>query len=82
MESPRGTVTDRSEGAAQPRRPRQSWSEKRAARFQRRVELWEERRANPSPRKLHRAIITIIMMAMMLMLLVLLVTSPSPMPTH
>lgn len=35
---------------------------KRAARYQKRIETWEHRLANPSPRKLHRAVITILMM--------------------
>lgn len=42
---------------------------KRAARFQKRVELWEARRAAPQPRKLHRAIITIAMMGACIWLL-------------
>lgn len=41
----------------------------RAARFQKRVELWEERRANPSPRKFHRAAATILMMGACIWLL-------------
>jgi hypothetical protein len=35
----------------------------RMARFQRRVELWERRRATPHPPKLHRAVVTLLMMA-------------------
>jgi ferric-dicitrate binding protein FerR (iron transport regulator) len=35
----------------------------RMARFQRRVELWELRRATPHPRRLHRALVTLLMMA-------------------
>ena len=43
---------------------------KRMHRFQRRVELWEARRANPNqPRKIHRAAITIFMMGAMLWLI-------------
>lgn len=49
----------------------------KAIRFQRRVELWEERRRGPQPRKLHRAIITLAMMAACIGLLVFLNTSPS-----
>ena len=44
----------------------------RAIRFQRRVELWETRQATPHPPKVHRAIITLLMMAAMLWLLWLL----------
>lgn len=45
---------------------------KKAIRFQRRVETWEERMQGPQPRKLHRAIITLLMLAMCLFLLYLL----------
>ncbi|MCW2928767.1 MAG: hypothetical protein JWM86_2735 [Thermoleophilia bacterium] len=48
----------------------------KAARFQRRVELWEARRATPHPPKLHRAIITLGMMAACLGLLWLLLGTP------
>lgn len=44
----------------------------RMARFQQRVEKWEMRRATPHPPKLHRAIITLLMMAACLALLALL----------
>jgi hypothetical protein len=64
-----------------PYRPeRRSWSERREARFQQRVEMWEERLQKPAPRKLHRTIILLIMMALMLALLSLLLTAPSPAP--
>jgi hypothetical protein len=48
---------------------------KRTIRFHRRIELWEERRSGPQPRKLHRAVLTIMMMALALALLVLLLRS-------
>jgi len=48
----------------------------RAARFQRRVELWEVRRATPHPPKLHRAVITLLMMAACLGLLYLMLSGP------
>lgn len=49
----------------------------RMARFQRRVETWELRRATPHPPKLHRAIITLLMMGACLWLLWLLLTGPT-----
>lgn len=48
----------------------------RAARFQRRVETWEARRAQPAPARPHRAIITLLMMGACLWLLWLLVVQP------
>ena len=45
---------------------------KRDIRFQRRVETWEGRLSGPQPRKLHRAIITILMMLACLFVLYLL----------
>jgi hypothetical protein len=48
----------------------------RAARFQKRVETWEARRATPHPPKIHRAIITLLMMAACLWLLWLLLSGP------
>lgn len=48
----------------------------KAARFQRRVELWEARRATPHPPKVHRAIITLLMMAACLGVLYLLLAGP------
>jgi hypothetical protein len=41
----------------------------KAARFQKRVELWEARRAQPSPRKLHRTIVQLLLMALTLWVL-------------
>ena len=58
-----------------------SWSERREARFQRRVEMWEERRLHPAPKKLHRTIILVVMMAMLIAILLLLNTAPSPTPS-
>jgi len=56
---------------------RPSYADRKAARFQRRVELWEKRlQSPPPPRFLHRALITITMMVGMIALLGLLVTSP------
>lgn len=49
---------------------------KRMARFQKRVELWEARRATPHPRKVHRAVITLLMMAASLWVLWLLLAGP------
>ena len=49
---------------------------KRAIRFQRRVETWEARLQGPQPRKLHRAIITIVMMFLCLVVLYLVVMGP------
>lgn len=48
----------------------------RMARFQKRVELWEHRRATPAPRKLHRAVITLLMMVACLGVLWLLLSGP------
>ena len=48
----------------------------KAARFQKRVELWEARRATPHPAKLHRAVITLVMMAACLGVLYLLLSGP------
>lgn len=48
----------------------------RMARFQKRVETWERRRAAPAPRKPHRAVITLLMMAACLWVLWLLLTGP------
>ncbi len=48
----------------------------RAARFQKRVELWELRRSTPHPPKRHRAVITLLMMAACLWVLYLLLTGP------
>lgn len=48
----------------------------RAIRFQRRVETWEGRLQGPQPRKLHRAIITIVMMLLCLFVLYLVVSGP------
>jgi hypothetical protein len=50
----------------------------KAARFQKRVELWEHRRATPHPRKLHRAVITLLMMAACLWMLWLLLGGGTP----
>ncbi len=44
----------------------------RMARFQKRIETWEQRRSGPQPRKLHRAVITLAMMAACLWVLWLL----------
>jgi len=44
----------------------------KAARFQRRIETWEARRATPHPPKLHRAVVTLLMMAATLGMLWLL----------
>lgn len=49
----------------------------RAARFQKRVETWEARRATPHPPKVHRAVITLLLMAATLWVLWLLLTGPS-----
>jgi uncharacterized membrane protein YbaN (DUF454 family) len=49
----------------------------RAARFQKRVETWEMRRATPHPPKIHRAIISLLMMAACLWLLWLLLSGPT-----
>lgn len=49
----------------------------RAARFQRRVETWEARRATPHPRKLHRAVVMLLLMAAALWVLWLLLVGPS-----
>ena len=48
----------------------------RAIRFQRRVETWETRLQGPQPRKLHRAVITVVMMLLCLVVLYLVVTGP------
>ena len=45
---------------------------KREIRFQRRVETWEQRLQGPQPRKLHRAIISILMMLACLFVLYLI----------
>lgn len=52
----------------------------KAERWQRRVDKWEARRAGPPPpRRLHRAVITAVMMVGMLAILyLLLVGPPSP----
>ncbi|MCB0880164.1 MAG: hypothetical protein KDC46_14420 [Thermoleophilia bacterium] len=50
----------------------------RMARFQKRVETWEHRRANPAPAKLHRAVITLLMMAACLWVLWLLLGGGAP----
>jgi hypothetical protein len=50
---------------------------KRAARFQKRIELWEHRRATPHPPKIHRAAITLLMMAGCLWMLWLLLGNGS-----
>lgn len=56
-----------------PRRERMSYADRKRARFQQRVDKWEERlEGPPPPRHLHRAIITILMMISMLGLLWLL----------
>lgn len=44
----------------------------RAIRFHRRIELWEERRATYTPPKLHRVVISVLMMVACIGLLVLL----------
>jgi len=49
---------------------------KRAIRFQRRVEVWEERRAAPQPVKPHRVVISVLLMVAMLWVLYLLITGP------
>lgn len=49
----------------------------RTIRFQRRVETWEARRQGPQPRKLHRAVITLLMMAACLFVLFLIVQGPT-----
>lgn len=49
---------------------------RRMARFQKRVETWERRRAVPAPRKPHRAVITLLMMAACLWVLWLLLSGP------
>jgi hypothetical protein len=48
----------------------------RAARFQKRVELWEARRAAPQPRKLHRTLVQLVLMAATLWVLWLLLHAP------
>lgn len=48
----------------------------KAARFQKKVELWEARRATPAPRRLHRAVITLLMMLATLWVLWLLLGTP------
>lgn len=48
----------------------------KAARYQKRIELWEHRRATPHPPKLHRAVITLLMMAACLGVLYLLLVGP------
>jgi hypothetical protein len=61
---------------------KQSYAERKQARFAQRVEKWEARRAGPPPPlRLHRAIITILMMfAMLVLLYVLLFTHGPSMP--
>lgn len=48
----------------------------KAARYQKRIELWEHRRSTPHPAKLHRAVITLLMMAACLGVLYLLLSGP------
>ena len=56
--------------------PRERRELRRAARFQKRVEVWEQRRSEPAPRKLHRTVITLLMMAACLWVLYLLLSGP------
>ncbi|MCW2920278.1 MAG: hypothetical protein JWL76_152 [Thermoleophilia bacterium] len=51
---------------------------RKAARFQKRVELWEVRRSTPHPPKIHRAVVTLLMMAACLGVLYLLLAGPPP----
>jgi len=56
-----------------------TYAERKQARFQLRVEKWEDRLTGPPPpRYLHRAIITIVMMLAMLALLWLLLFTGPP----
>lgn len=50
---------------------------KRAARFQRRVETWEARRANPVKAQPHRVAISVLMLVATLWVLWVLLTGPS-----
>lgn len=55
-----------------------SMSERRAMRWQRRIERYEARRSGPPPpRHMHRAIVTVLMMLMLLALLALLMAGPA-----
>ena len=47
---------------------------RRAARFQKRVELWERRATEQQPRKPHRMIIELVLMAATLAVFIMLVT--------
>lgn len=57
--------------------PRERRELQKAARFQKRVELWERRRDTPHPPKTHRAVITLLMMAATLGVLWLLLDTGS-----
>ena len=58
---------------------RLTYAERKQARFQMRVEKWEDRMAGPPPpRYLHRAIVTIAMMGAMLLLLYILLFAGPP----
>jgi hypothetical protein len=48
----------------------------RMARYQKRIETWEARRATPHPPRYHRAVITLLMMGACLGLLWLLLSGP------
>lgn len=63
-------------GEADGHRP--SRAQRRAARWQRRVERYEARRTGPPPpRRLHRAAVLVVMMAAMLVLVALMAFGPS-----
>jgi len=56
-------------------------TERRALRWQKRIERYEARRSGPPPpRRIHRAIVSLIMMAMALAVLALLLTGTGPQP--
>lgn len=57
--------------------PRERRQLQRAARFQKRVETWEARQANPVKAPVHRVVVSLLMMAAALWLLWLLLTGPT-----
>ena len=65
------------DGTTVPGRP--SRKERKAARLQRRQDLWEARRNGPPPpRQIHRAIVLILFMALAVVMLYLLVFHSAP----